>query len=621
MCGIAGIISEVKFDPSLIQRMTGALSHRGPDAKGTYTNELQTISLGHTRLSIIDLSTMANQPFYSNNRRYVIVFNGEIYNFKELRKKLELENGVVFKTTSDTEIIIEAYSVWGNQMTQQLEGMFALAIIDQSRNTIFLCRDRVGKKPLYYFKSRGLFAFASEIKSLLKLPIIQNEKKVNQKAISTFLHLGFIPEPDTIFENIHKFPSGHFGEVDNNLNLEIHPYWDIKDAIYKPAITNEQEAKNQLSTLLENSVAKRLISDVPLGSFLSGGTDSSLISAIAAKQLSSPLKTFSIGFKENKFNESTYAREVAKHLKTDHTEYVLEQKEAIGLVETYLHHFDEPFADTSAIPTMLVSKLSREKVKVALTGDGGDELFQGYGSYAWANRLEKGSWKLFRTPLRHAMNLSGNSRLQRIAHLLKTYTGSERSHIFSQEQYLFSQNEIQNKLLIDKNIFVPFIYDESYLQHSRLSPGEKQAIFDLKYYLKDDLLVKVDRASMYYALECRSPLLDYEVIEYALSLDVSLKIREGKTKWILKELLRKHLPDNLIDRQKWGFSVPLGSWLKNDLRYLMDDYLNEDVITSANLVNFRYVQKLKSEFLGGSDYLYNRLWVIIVLHKWWKENV
>ena len=359
----------------------------------------------------------------------------------------------------------------------------------------------------------------------------------------------------------------------------------------------------------------------PLGAFLSGGTDSSLVSAIATNHVSKPLKTFSIGFKESKFDESKYAREVAQKLNTDHTEYILSEQEAVGLLGTYINHFDEPFADTSAIPTMLVSQLARKEVTVALTGDGGDELFQGYGAYKWANRLDDQLFKLVRAPLRSVLILSGKSRLKRIAHILENVKADNiRSHIFSQEQYLFSQREIQDVLLKDKGNFVPFQYDDKIVSGRNLIAGEKQALFDLQFYLKDDLLVKVDRASMFHALECRSPLLDHRLIEYAFSLEHSLKVREGKSKWILKELLRKFLPDQLVDRQKWGFSVPLEKWLKADLRYLIDSFLSKQTIEDIGLFQISYIEKLKKDFFSGQDYLYNRLWVLIVIHKWLKEN-
>jgi asparagine synthase (glutamine-hydrolysing) len=625
MCGISGIFSSTPIDRSIVESMTMTLTHRGPDAHGVYLDPTQRIALGHTRLSIIDLSASANQPFFSKESRYVIVFNGEIYNFKQIKKELSTQCATVFRTHSDTEVIVEAFAAWGINMVEKLEGMFALAIADQQEQKLFLFRDRVGKKPLYYFQSDGLFAFASEIKSLLKHPVIRRDKKVNRKAISAFLHLGFVPEPHTIYAHIHKFPAGHTGVVASNVNLTTQPYWRMEDKL-NTVTHREEDDQEQLGLLLDQAVQKRLISDVPLGAFLSGGTDSSLVTAVASKYVSKPLKTFSIGFKESKFDESHFARAVANHLKTDHTEYILSEKEAMDRAEMYTRHFDEPFADTSAIPTLLVSELARKEVTVALTGDGGDELFQGYGAYTWADRLGRASWNMLKGPLGLVLGASGHSRWERVAHLLEPVVrGSIRSHIFSQEQYFFSQQEIYEKLLNrqadpDRYRDVTFEYDESFLANKKLSSGERQALFDLQYYLKDDLLVKVDRASMFYALECRCPLLDHQVIEFAFSLDIGKKRRGGKTKWIEKELLYQYLPRELVDRPKWGFSVPLASWMKGDLHYLMDDFLNDQVIEEVGLCNVSFIRALKKEFLAGKDYLYHRLWAVIVLHKWWKEN-
>lgn len=622
MCGIAGIFSLQPIEGNEIYGMTTKLSHRGPDASNVCFSTERRIALGHTRLSIIDLSKAANQPFFSDDGKYAIVFNGEVYNFKLLRKELESDFNIVFNTHSDTEVILKAFNIWGAKMVDKLHGMFSIAIADFQKENLFLFRDRLGKKPLYYFHSSSIFVFGSEIKSLLEHQQIRASLSINRKVISTFLHLGNIPEPDTIYTLIKKFPSGCIGELDANLHLSIKPYWSLENFMStNQQLENSADIKHRFHSILDQAVQRRLISDVPLGAFLSGGTDSSLITALASGHVSTPLKTFSIGFKETKFDESIYARQVAAHLKTDHTEYILEEREAIDLVDIYLKHFDEPFADTSAIPTMLVSKLARKDVKVVLTGDGGDELFQGYGAYAWADRLESNFWKAFKKPIRFGMRLSGDSRLQRISHLLDPVTdGNLPSHIFSQEQYFFSQQEIRNELLRSQTDFFPFEFDNSFIRNKKLSGGEGQAIFDIRYYLKDDLLVKVDRASMFYSLECRCPLLDHNVVEFALSLPKTFKTKGGVSKWLLKEILREYIPDSLVDRPKWGFSVPLANWLRGGLSHWIDKFLNESVVEEIGLFNPGYIQELKKDFFKGKDYLYNRIWVIIVLHKWLKEN-
>lgn len=620
MCGIAGVVSSQPLLKEGVVSMKDIMKHRGPDADDVFFNANNTVALSHVRLSIIDLNAEANQPFHSSNGRYVAVFNGEIYNFQRVKKILREGHGVTFKTNSDTEVIVEGFAVLGTGIVEKLHGMFALCIYDKQEDAVYLFRDRMGKKPLFYFLSDSIFAFASEIKSLLQYPAIKNQARLNRKVITSFLHLGYIPEPDTIYTSIHKFPAGHWGILRKNLKLKTQPYWKVADIQTTSKIASAEEAKMKLKVLLQYAVQDRLISDVPVGAFLSGGTDSSLVTALAAKEISLPLKTFSIGFQESKFNESHYASAVSKVLKTDHTQYTLSEREAIEILETYLRHFDEPFADTSAIPTMLVSKLARQHVKVVLTGDGGDESFLGYGAYTWADRLENPVWKSLRKPLGYLFHASGQNRLQRVAELLRDVKyGGIRSHIFSQEQYFFSQQEIAEDLLIDKSDFYPFVYTDP-VDTKKSTPAELQALFDLQFYLKDDLLVKVDRASMYYALECRCPLLDHTIVEFSATLDNSLKVLNGKSKWILKELLSEYLPEDLVHRPKWGFSVPLAAWLKGELRYLIDRYLSNETIRKAGFFKTEPVQKMVNEFLNGKDYLYNRLWVLIVLHKWLDEN-
>jgi asparagine synthase (glutamine-hydrolysing) len=624
MCGIAGVIRRKSGSAQDIEPMIAQLRHRGPNAQSAWLSDDARVALGHTRLSVIDLSETANQPMVSQDGRYVIVFNGEIYNFKTIRREIETTHPQVkFKTTSDTEVILHAYALWGEQMMSRLGGMFALAIWDTQTKTMFLCRDRVGKKPLFYYHDDNYFIFASEIKSLLKHPVVNATKReVDAGAIHQFLHLGYIAEPRTIFSSIKKFPAGFAGTVNAGLSMDTRAYWSIEEQLHPKAAANDAGVKQNLSTLLTEAVQQRLISDVPLGTFLSGGTDSSLITALASKNSTGALKTFSIGFAESKFDESVYARRVASHLGTDHHAYTLSEKEAVGILETYLKHFDEPFADTSAIPTMLVSKLAREEVTVALTGDGGDELFQGYGAYRWAERLDNPLVRIFQTPLAFGLRNFGDSRLKRISHLLEKVDPARiRSHIFSQEQYFFSDRELKTNLLRDPASYTSFTYQDPHVPNVKLTAREQQAIFDLKFYLKDDLLVKVDRASMFHALECRCPLLDHKIVEFALNLPLSFKVRGNVHKWILKEILGDYLPADLIHRPKWGFSIPLGKWLKNELHYLIDDYLNKTSIEEAGLVRYDYVETLKDAFGKGESYLYNRLWTLIVIHKWLRENV
>lgn len=402
--------------------------------------------------------------------------------------------------------------------------------------------------------------------------------------------------------------------------MQLTTYWRLEEHITNARIVDTVQAKERLLNLLDIAVQDRLVSDVPVGAFLSGGTDSSLVSAIASKHISGRLKTFSIGFKESKFDESAYAREVSRHLGTEHQEFILEERDAIDILQEYLRHFDEPFADTSAIPTMLVSKLARRDVKVALTGDGGDELFLGYGSYTWANRLDSPLMRMFRAPVEAILSRSGKSRTLRAGHLLERVSQPQlRSHIFSQEQYFFSQSELEKLLSPMIGKLDNFTYSDPSIA-PQLIPSERQALFDFEYYLKDDLLVKVDRASMYYALECRCPLLDHRIVEFAFNLSPKLKVRDGIAKWILKELLLDYLPEDLIHRKKWGFSVPLARWMKGELKYFIDENLNEHALADVGIFNIEYVNNLMRNFLAGRDYLYNRLWVIAVLQNWMRKN-
>jgi len=619
MCGIAGIFSTNQIEPWVIQSMTDSLAHRGPDAQVTYLNNSATVALGHTRLSIIDLSPSANQPMRSPDGRYVIIFNGEIYNFKRIREELLTINAsLTFNTSSDTEVVLQAFIHWGQHMVSKLEGMFSIVIYDSlSRTTYFFC-DRLGKKPFFYYQGEGLFVIASEIKSLLKHPRVKSERSVNSRALNNFLTMGFIPGPDSIFQSIKKFPQAHGGVLTHDLQLTTWKYWELSSFIEKKTFVNDQEVKSNLLGLIERAVEMRMISDVPLGVFLSGGTDSSLIASLASKMSTHRLKTFNIGFKEAKFDESKFAFETARLLNTEHYQYTISEKDALEMVESCFRHFDEPFADTSAIPTMLVSKLAKQEVTVALTGDGGDEFFLGYGRYDWANRLESPLVKALQSIIHKGLGF-GNNKFKRVSSLFEEIPENQiRSHIFSQEQFFFSSSELINKLLVSPPSNAPFIYEEL---NSELRAAERQAIFDILFYLKDDLLVKVDRASMRFALECRCPLLDQQVVEFALQLPYHYKKRSGVRKWVLKELLGQYLPQHMVHRKKQGFSIPLASWMKNELRYLIDKYLSDENVLETGLCKVSYVNELKERFYSrGEDHLCNRVWVLMQVHKWLNEN-
>ncbi len=608
MCGITGFVSpRQRWGEGDLQKITNCLAHRGPDAQGIYFRPELGVGLGHRRLSILDLSDSANQPMYSADRRYVAVFNGEIFNYREIAKTLNLN----FHTHSDTEVIIEAFAAWGPSFINKCNGFFALALYDQHKDVLWMFRDRMGIKPFYYYHKNGEFAFASELKGLVALlPGLT----VNPDAVDSYLYLGYIPAPLSIYSEVRKMPQGHYGLLERG-SLAFVPYWTPEKQIESRILKSEQEAKSILKTLVESAVSSRLISDVPIGTFLSGGVDSSLVTAVAQKFHGKPLSTFSIGFEHDKYDESRYAEAVAKKLGTDHHPFKVTEQDALGLIPELVSVYDEPYADASAIPTMLVSKLARAHVTVALSGDGGDELFMGYGAYTWASRLNHPLLKLLRLPIGSILKLRNDQRLTRAAgKFLYTDATRLKSHIFSQEQAQFNLEELT--AIIGRVPYIGLKEDQEGLAR-KLTSMESQALFDLRYYLPDELLVKVDRASMRYGLEVRVPLLDYRIIGFALNLDQRLKVKGGVMKYLLKQVLYDYLPKSLFDRPKWGFAVPLGSWLRNDLRHLVERGLAEERIREANFVDSVYARQVINSFYAGNDNAVRKVWALLNLHEWY----
>jgi len=607
MCGITGFVSR-KFSCQDLKMMTDCLSHRGPDAEGIFHDEKTGIGFGHRRLSIIDLSAAANQPFYSKDGRFVMIFNGEVYNYREVAAKYNIKT----TTTSDSEVIIESFAKVGLQCLQDFNGMYTIAIWDKQEEKLYMVRDRIGIKPLYYYHQENDFAFASELKALFLLPL---SRTIDHASISSFLYLGYIPGDETIYKQFRKLMPGHYGVYQHGI-FASYPYWWL-DAKLKPnVLDDEKKAKEELNELLNSSVKYSMISDVSLGIFLSGGIDSSTVAAIAQHNSSIPVKTFSIGFREEKYNEAHYALEVAKHIGSDHEEFTVTQDDALHLVEKITGIYDEPYADSSAIPTYMVSQLARKKVTVALSGDGGDELFMGYSFYYWARRLKLPLVNAFRKPIGKLLFELGSNRFRRASHLFNFPSEARRkSHIFSQEQYYFSEAEISHLLKFPS----PVQLDEHTCSDRKLSPEEEQSFFDIKNYLPEELLVKADRASMQHSLEVRVPLLDHRMVEFAINLSPSLKLKGKTGKYLLKQVLYDYVPPHLFERPKWGFAIPLRIWLSRELSYLLDKYLNPQIIEECGLVHQQPVERLKQQFLKGRDYLYNRLWALILLHKWYKE--
>lgn len=615
MCGIAGFFTTGNIiDRSDLEQMTDALSHRGPDAAGYFHNG--TTGLGHRRLSILDLSDSANQPMISNNGRYQIIFNGEVYNFKEIAKDLD----VPLKTTGDTEVLLEAYVKWGKQFVHKLNGMFLIAIYDQQEQELFVARDRMGIKPLYYFYDGSTFAFASELKGLKAFGPLKGKLSPDKDSIREFMYLGYVPAPNSIYSQVKKFPKGSYMTLPRKGGeLNIETYYSLPKQVKADVLSNEKEATDRLDELVNSSVSYRMISDVPFGTFLSGGVDSSLVTAVAQNNSNTAVNTFSIGFKEAKFNESAYAKQVADHLGTKHHEFTVSHNEAIELFDDILKVYDEPFADSSSVPTMLVSKLARQHVTMTLSGDGGDETYLGYGMYRWADRLSKPGMGLLKGPAALALSM-GDNRMQRAANMFRYRDEVKlKSHIFSQEQYYFTEQEIVKLMMPEqggKNIRI----EEQFDLARKLQATEQQALFDMEYYLPDDLLVKVDRASMRYSLEARVPLLDHRLVEFALNVDPSLKMRGADMKYLLKQVLYRYVPKEIFDRPKWGFGMPLVGWLSKELRHLPETYLSREVVEQVGLVKWEGVNELVTQYFSGKDYLYNRVWVLILLHRWALEQ-
>ena len=631
MCGISGYFTPNNFfTEEDLTIMVASQNHRGPDSNGTYLHN--KVGLGHNRLSIIDLSERGAQPMHSFKKRYVIVYNGEVYNYTEVAAELKFnfDPNFHFRSGTDTEVVLEAFAGYGLEAVKHFNGMFAFAIYDKQEEELYLFRDRMGIKPVYYYWDGENFVFASEIKAIKKLSKLN--LRINYSVIPQYLNLGYIPAPFSIYQNCYKLEPGHYIKVSKN-NFEKKKYWSIESAISDNVIKNENQATVLISDLLISSVQYQLKSDVPYGVFLSGGIDSSLVAANAVKLSGTKINTFSIGFENQKFNEAIYAKQIANYLGTNHHEFTVTITDAIDTLEDYMDAYGEPFADSSGIPTLLVSKLAKKYVTVALSGEGGDELFHGYGSYKWAQRLDNFFLKHNRSLIASILRKSSSARNKRVSEMF-TFDDEERnySHIFSQEQYFFSINEIKKSLI--SPYLSPILLDEllKYTDttfnnaindkkgNRKLYAQEKQALYDLKFYLPDDLLVKIDRASMHYSLETRVPYLDHRLVEESINISSVFK-NSPNPKYILKEILYQHIPKKYFDRPKQGFSIPLKFWLHKEMYFLLDDYLNEVIVKKVGIIDYKYVQQLIKRFKNEEDYIAQRLWLLINLHKWIIKNV
>lgn len=621
MCGIAGkydLYHKRSIDRDLISKMCSQIVHRGPDDEGIFVKDW--IGLGMRRLSIIDIEG-GRQPIFNEDETIIVVYNGETYNFKSLKESL-LERGHIFTTATDTEVLVHAYEEYGVDFVERLRGMFAFALWDATRKRFILARDRMGKKPLYYFHHNGFLWFGSEIKSILVDPDVK--RSVDLQALDYYLSFNYIPAPSTIFKDIKKLPPAAILVCENG-KLQVNKYWTLNNL--SNASTNEHECTERLYESLSEAVKIRLVSDVPLGAFLSGGIDSSIIVGLMAEHSTSPVKTFSIGFDDEDFSELEYAKIISEVFSTDHHEYVV-TSDVQELIPRLIWHYTEPVGDSSAIPTYYVSKMTRQSVTVALSGDGGDELFAGYGKYpiiqdiTSKNKLNS----LLRTMITRvflAQNLGFlplQSIVPRIQRSLsyRLSTAKHRDFIWITHFDGFLKNHLYSphlKRAIQKDL--SSAYYQSRTSQSPDNDVLSQILYtDLTSYLPDDLLIKVDIASMANSLEVRCPFLDHEFVSLAVSIPNSLKLRNGESKYILKKAFAKVLPDRILKRKKMGFSIPIDRWFRTDLKEFSEEILLHDRRNVDSFFNRSFLKHLLDSHASGENNHGTLLWLLLNFVLW-----
>lgn len=627
MCGICGLYSSGRILPEdgrLVRGMCGVMTHRGPDDEGFYADE--TAALGMRRLKIIDLVT-GRQPIFNEDRSVVTVHNGEIYNFRELREELT-KKGHVFRTRSDTEVIVHLYEENGEDFVHSLNGMFAIALWDTRGKKMILARDRLGVKPLHYLSLKDKILFASEIKSLLESGC---PREIDTAALSQFFTFEYVPAPRTIFKGIQKLLPGQMMIIADGRS-RIVPYWNVRYTADEPPRRNGDELAAELRERLEQSVRKRLISDVPLGVFLSGGIDSSSVTALMSRAVSSPIKTFSIGFREKSFDELRFGRAVAEAFNTEHTEFVVESSRVKELVPVLMRYLDEPLADASIIPTYIISKLAREHVTVALAGDGGDELFGGYDTYK-AYRLAR-LYRKFPRLVRDGVVKkivqglpASKKRLSFEFKAKKFISGIDFPPEIANTIWWGAYTPSQKRDLLSPGLASALSGDPFEPVHHHLGVYKPEDMLDricyldLKLYLQDDLLVKVDRMSMANSLEIRVPFLDYTFVDFATSIPNSLKLKGFTTKYILKKAMAKDLPPDILRRKKIGFDIPLGVWIQNELRDFAADVLSPAGLRKHGFFNEDFVQRILAEHLSGAHNHRQLLWPLIIFQFWYHEYI
>ncbi len=624
MCGITGFIDFSKrSDINTLKLMTKSIIHRGPDDEGEELFDLSnaTVGFGFRRLAIIDLSPFGHQPMKNSSNNDWIVFNGEIYNFKEIKNEL-IAQGHTFISTSDTEVILKAYQQWGVDCVQRFIGMFAIVIFDVTKNKIICFRDRVGVKPFFYYQKNNLFLFASELKCFHAHKNF--EKEIDESALASFFQHGYIPAPSSIFKNVFKLKPGHWLVLDlATSKITTHQYWNINSTAVKEKLKiNYQDAKVQLESLLVSAFNYRLIADVPVGVFLSGGYDSTCVAAILQKTNNTLIKTYTIGFDEPGFNEAVFAKEVAKHIQTDHHEYYCTFKEAQEIIPLLPDIYDEPFGDSSAIPTTLVSKIARQHVTVALSADGGDELFAGYPrhlkSFDQIKKLNsvptafKYLSSNFIGDTKH--DLSKSDRKNKLKRLLESRTGEEMFDIINQT---YTKSELASLLV--NNISFPISAFDDRISEKNVDLLTKILSLEFNTYLPDDILHKVDRASMSVSLEGREPFLDHRIAEYVAQLPSAFKMNAGKQKIILKDIVHSYVPRVIMERPKMGFGVPVEKWCRGELKVLFMEFMSDKALGKSGLLNVEAIIPIRQSYLNGSLENFERIWFIFIFQQWYHK--
>lgn len=599
MCGICGFVSDKEIQKNVLVQMNQSLAHRGPDDHGEEIYQLHSdryVGFAQRRLSIIDLSDKGHQPMHSPDGRLSVIFNGEIYNYRELRAEIR---DYLFKSECDTEVIIAAYLRWGINFVEKINGMFAIALLDREDDSVYLIRDRIGKKPLYYYVDNDRnIVFASELKAILLSGCFKQE--VNTDIVGRFLYQGYIAAPDTIYRNTYKLGQGSVLKISRE-KVEEYKYWDVAAKyieLKRKQIQDYDMAKEELKSLLKKAVNQRMFADVPIGAFLSGGYDSSLVCALAQENSTKPIKTFSIGFEEGEFDEAPFAREVSEILGTEHTELYITEQEMLGILDSIPEYYDEPFSDCSQIATMYVAQLAKRDVSVVLSGDGGDELFGGYGIYPILQEVQKK--KYLGSLLYQASKIPGVKRTQFWQKRSITYRvlSDDCNKEARTQAGVNNYFNVINSMLLHK---ADNFYYETESRYQEKKYEITRMLLDLDTYLPEDILAKVDRATMHYALECRCPILDKEVIEYSFRLPPSFKVDHGYRKKILRDIVYDYIPKEIIDRPKMGFLIPLDKWMRNVLKEKIMDWSSKDYLERQGIFNAGAVQDFLERYMRIGD--------------------